>query len=557
MALQSRSILLLGSDEEAALAACRSLARAGHQVTSLRVGADPTLADCSRFCSRRIFLGDPQSGVHDFLSALIAHASSSSYDYLLPVGEVACELVAASYETLASNLTILGPAPQSYATARDAKAVLDLADALGVDRPPASVASEQGWPSEVALPCLVKPVVTCSIVDDEPQLFTARTVSSTEALDAKLRDDLPRGDVLLMRPPNGRRIDLSLCTFKGSVLGAFATASVAHGAVRTVSPARSEVMDIGQSFVRTLNWTGFITLQLFKVEGSWGICGLSARPGAELASASAAGLELAQLLLDAFEGRRITTVAGPPRSMLTRNFRRSIKLSVGRLQRDSAIQAIASVSRALCRLLAGQERLETERFNDPIPALLQFAPTFRQLRVRFLRRFNSRSRIQPDGLCLTWASRLLIVCKGNINRSPVAELLLRANGFVNVRSAGLLPITGRRTSARAEQFLNERGLAASRFRSRSIERALREGGELDAVVCFEEAQAEELARRFPKLDGKIILLSDLAAPGGRGSDIADPHGARAEIYEACFRRIEDIIEHFACDCRIIENANQK
>src|SRR5262249_18565718 len=99
-----------------------------------------------------------------------------------------------------------------------------------------------------------------------------------------------------------------------------------------------------------------------------------------------------------------------------------------------------------------------------------------------------------------------------------------------------------------ERFLAERmGIGISTFRSKSISRALAEIGNVDLVLCFEQGQAVELARRFPNLTGKICVLSSLAHGGERQSDIADPHGASPETYLACFRRIDKLVEQIAKD----------
>jgi len=109
-------------------------------------------------------------------------------------------------------------------------------------------------------------------------------------------------------------------------------------------------------------------------------------------------------------------------------------------------------------------------------------------------------------------------------------------------------MSGRRPSIHAERFLAERmGVDISAFRSKSVSRALAEIGNVDLVLCFEQGQAAELARRFPNLSGKIFVLSSFAHGGERQSDISDPHGASPETYLACFRRIDKLVGQVAKD----------
>jgi protein-tyrosine-phosphatase len=91
------------------------------------------------------------------------------------------------------------------------------------------------------------------------------------------------------------------------------------------------------------------------------------------------------------------------------------------------------------------------------------------------------------------------------------------------------------------------GIDISGFRSQTVTRALAEIGNIDLVLCFEQGQAAELARRFPNLSGKIFVLSSLVHGGERQSDIGDPHGASPETYLACFRRIDKLVGQVAKD----------
>jgi protein-tyrosine phosphatase len=196
--------------------------------------------------------------------------------------------------------------------------------------------------------------------------------------------------------------------------------------------------------------------------------------------------------------------------------------------------------------VAGRERFDVEQIADPLPAVWQLNPYvkafWQKMKWRLAAEFH-RTKVTAATRTLTQSSSLLIVCHGNINRSVVAEYLFRARGFACVQSAGLLAMSGRRPSTYAERFLAERlQIDISSFRSRSVTRALKEIGDVDMVLCFEQRHASELAQRFRNLRGKVFLLGSVASSGKRSSDIADPHGADPETYFACFRRIDSLLE---------------
>ena len=108
-----------------------------------------------------------------------------------------------------------------------------------------------------------------------------------------------------------------------------------------------------------------------------------------------------------------------------------------------------------------------------------------------------------------------------------------------MRSAGLLGMSERQPSKPSEAVLTEMlGIDASNLRSRSVTRALKEMGDIDMVLCFEQRHVAEIVRRFPNLCGKVFLFSKLARNGEGPPDIVDPHGAAAEAYLAYSQRIE-------------------
>jgi protein-tyrosine-phosphatase len=198
------------------------------------------------------------------------------------------------------------------------------------------------------------------------------------------------------------------------------------------------------------------------------------------------------------------------------------------------------------RVFLGQERFEVERLQDPMPGIRQFDRDLKmpiaELGLRFSRTYRQSIRGRFDRHSMTVTSSLLIVCKGNINRSLVAEQLLKIRGFTRVRSAGLLNMSGRRPSRFAETFLGKTvGVDASGCKSQSIERAMKESERIDFVFCFERTQILEISRRFPQLRGKVFLFSSIGPGPLRSQEIADPHGRTPEAYLACFQTIENIV----------------
>ena len=120
--------------------------------------------------------------------------------------------------------------------------------------------------------------------------------------------------------------------------------------------------------------------------------------------------------------------------------------------------------------------------------------------------------------------RLMFVCTANICRSPMAEGLARAEADrrglpVEIRSGGILGFEGKPAAPNAIAACREVGIDISQHQSSGVTEA--DVAWVDAVLVMEMRHQQELHRRFPELDGRVVLLGTF---GGR-PEISDPIGS--------------------------------
>lgn len=128
-------------------------------------------------------------------------------------------------------------------------------------------------------------------------------------------------------------------------------------------------------------------------------------------------------------------------------------------------------------------------------------------------------------------NRVLMVCSGNICRSPMAEGLLRTRfqrrGAGTVASAGLHALVGRPADPLAVKLLAERGVDLSEHRARQLTPDLLV--EFDLVLVMEDAQRRALEALSRAARGRVHLLGRFG-----GFEVPDPYRRpRAAFEEAC------------------------
>jgi protein-tyrosine-phosphatase len=136
---------------------------------------------------------------------------------------------------------------------------------------------------------------------------------------------------------------------------------------------------------------------------------------------------------------------------------------------------------------------------------------------------------------------LLVVCHGNICRSPFAAALLQqALGPVGVRveSAGFVR-PDRASPPEAVAAAARHGVDLADHRSRPLTSDLARAADL--IVVMDAVQQREVQQRFGRPARDVIVLGDLdpAPPAGAGlRAIRDPIGQGAEVFETSYARIE-------------------
>ena len=103
---------------------------------------------------------------------------------------------------------------------------------------------------------------------------------------------------------------------------------------------------------------------------------------------------------------------------------------------------------------------------------------------------------------------MLFVCTGNVCRSPMAELMLRAEAGaeLDVASAGMAALVGEGIDPPSGAVLAEQGIDASRHRARQFELPMATSSDL--VLTAERAHRDAILTEAPTLYRRVFTMRE-------------------------------------------------
>ncbi len=144
-------------------------------------------------------------------------------------------------------------------------------------------------------------------------------------------------------------------------------------------------------------------------------------------------------------------------------------------------------------------------------------------------------------------ARAVVICHGNICRSPFAAALLaeRCPGL-EVRSAGLEAGGGDPAEPGALRVAPEYGVDLSAHRSTSMDAGL--AGWADLVVGMEGHHVRAVSRRWPDAGSTVCIIGDILPRLPRL--IPDPWGQPDDVFRRTFARIVEATDRLAEAIRV-------
>jgi len=143
---------------------------------------------------------------------------------------------------------------------------------------------------------------------------------------------------------------------------------------------------------------------------------------------------------------------------------------------------------------------------------------------------------------------ILVVCKGNICRSPLAEAYLKHRVEehelpIVVESAGLETSFGKAAHPLAQVVGTQGGLLLTKHATQPLHKE--QVDRADIILVMEWRQRRRVLKLYPQAKQKVFLLRQFYDQSVR--EVADPYSGTLEDFQTCFSMIKQ-----ACDVLVMQ-----
>lgn len=551
-------VLVLGEDTNAFLATIRSLGRYGLDVHVAWCPLDAA-ALRSRYVKEAHHLPAYREGSDDWVHAFQALFLNQNFTLVLPLTDdriLPFQLRRREFETLA-RFNLLPD--DVYRVCSDKGETYKLAVQTGVPVPRQRTANNLEEALECArefgYPLVLKPKQSATKENPSVRQAVHKVRSERELL--SLTSMTVNQELLVQENFLGKGVGVEMLCKNGRVLTAFQHERVHEpmmgggSSYRKSVPLHEGMSAAASRLMAALQYTGAAMVEYKQNDttGEWVLIEINGRFWGSMPLTIAAGLDFPRYLYEMLIENRADFPTTYRCGVFSRNWTKDMDWLLANLRSDRTDPSLQSlplwtvVSEA-ANVLALRERSDTLKLDDPSPAwadlkqyiggkLFRILKSFKFYRYREQRRLTRLYRS---------ANRVLVICSGNICRSPFAANVLQgvAPGKV-VKSAGTLVRASRESPEEAVAAAAASQVNLSVHRSRTV--TSEDMKSSDLVIIFDRNNWLALRSMCPAIMSKVAYLG--AANPREPLEVQDPFGRGLDEFYSCYRRLQTLAERLA------------
>ncbi len=557
----SGRVLVLGSDTRSFLSVIRSLGRVGLDVHVAWCPVNsPSLQ--SRYVKVVHSIPYYRSGDSRWIDAFNELLCRFEFDLVIPSDDASLLPLQIHKNELARPECVYLLSDAAHRMTSDKQCTYDLACELNIPLPRQVVASTraelEAAVGDFGLPVFVKPPRSAESNDPQARRFVKK-IRRSEDVDSIASGMLAAGPVLVQEHFRGIGVGVETLCRDGQVLVAFQHERVHEpllgggSTYRKSVPLNPELLDATRRLLQAVEYTGVCMVEFrYNLEShKWVLIETNGRFWGSLPLALAAGVDFPRYLYEMLKLGRSEFNSSYRTNLYCRNWFMDLGWLRSNLRSDRTDPTLMTlpVHRVLSELwniVRLRERSDTFTADDPKPAMEEIAGLFARAffpALWFLSPIRQYTQARVFK-ALRNASSVLFICKGNICRSPFAELYARTRlPNIRISSVGLLPASGRSSPNAAIEAAAARNIDLSLHRSRVLsEQDLRSH---DIIFVFDVDQFRAIKRlaKTRKMNEKVFFLGSLDTH--RGLAIADPYGKDLKMFKLTYDNIARLIDDAA------------
>ncbi len=585
MSVQCRGVLITDGNERSALAATRALGQRGIPVY---VGAEApaSLAGCSRYCAGTFQYPSPWKHPQEYSANVLESAKRFDAAVLLPMTDVAVELISSRSQDFQANLAIPIPSLKQYRQLSNKYGLTYWAKMNGVPVPE-SLFLQDGVVEKVLdqitrWPVIVKPGASLISRNGLWGKTSVHVAGNTDELLHLYEEHwyLKQPSLIQQRIVGEGQGVFGLFS-QGQPMALFAHRRLREkppgggvSVLRESIPLARPITDYAVKILQSSQWNGVAMVE-FKVDRDSGVPYLievNGRFWGSLQLAIDAGVDFPWLTYQLATAGQLESAEVSYRvGVKSRWFLGDLDQLLLRLRKSDKQLGLSpgsptkrQVLREFFNWTDPLTRPEVFRLSDTRPGLYELRVYLGQLvltvwggiwsRVPDPRVLWERVRWKLLGMLGrrdSWlrkhvpqpVRKILVLCKGNICRSPFAAELLRQRvcqlGIsMQVASAGIEAVANQEAYPLAKRMAIRYGVPLSAHRTTLLSGEM--VSEADLILVMETGQVRSMRERYPHAAGKVVLLGQFGSTGEY--EIPDPYGGTADTFTRCYDQLTK-----ACD----------
>ena len=566
--IEGPRVLVLDADMVPALTISRSLARRGCIVEIASHTSKP-LTGYSNAVSSTYQYPNPLLHTSEFVEWLSQHGRREHYDLIMPVTERTLVPLSRHRERL-QHLKIAMPNANSLEVALDKSQTLKLAEQVGVPSPVgvslSSMDDLAAVLSTVNYPVVLKPSRSLGSADGETSQLQVSYAFDEVELQAGCAHAFRFGAVVLQEFFAGSGVGIELIAHRGKVVYAFQHLRLHEvpltgggSSLRKSQAVMPQLLDASERLMAALDWNGvaMVEFKLDTASGEFSLMEINGRFWGSLPLSVVAGADFPSMLLDLELNGEIEACAEYRNDIYCRLVSRDLHwyeafLRGGTDTRIANIPLGWDVFKELRLFFSLRHRYDVQSLTDPVPGLVDLGRILRSYGQRLAslleeRLFYTRQRRAwrrgEVSAAISNADSLLFICYGNINRSALADVLIRAyaeDSGISVASAGFHREAGRSADPVMIDIAAGLGANLNDMRSTTVSNVMLHSS--DAIFVMEKSHYDRLTAMDARLSGRVFLLGAHQSAEKFGPEIEDPYGKSEESYLVCYERIAEEVD---------------